>query len=65
MNVEEVLSRADVVQKEYFNCKYKEPVREIISRSDEPITRKEAFIIRGMLRNSGEEKRIIFTPEPQ
>lgn len=42
MNVEKVLTRADVVQKTYFN-------REIISRSDVLITKEEAFIIRETL----------------
>lgn len=65
MDVEEVLTRADVVQKEYFSQAYKEPVREIISRSDKPITRKESLIIREMLLHQGESKRIIFTPDPK
>lgn len=65
MNIEEILTRADVTQSVYYSDLYKENIRETISRSDSPLTRKEALCIRGMLTTSGETRRIIFTPKPQ
>lgn len=66
MNVEEVLSRADV----YIHTGIDDNnggvlTTWVVSRSDKPLTKDETIIIERMKRNSGSKERIVFLPTPQ
>ena len=66
MNVEEILTRADVkifTDKDPLNNNRR--TTWVVSNSTKPLTREEAKIIEKMKRNHGDREKIVFIPPPK
>lgn len=66
MDIEEILTKADVhSHTDFYDTNGGLVTTRISSKSDKPLTKKEAFVIERMKRNAGIKERIVFLPTPQ